>query len=207
MTKLEIILIGAGGHARACIDVIEAQGQYQIAGLIGVVQELNTQQLGYTVIATDDDLPTLINQYQYALVCIGQIKTADIRRASYRHLVELGFKLPSIISPRAYVSPHAVIGAGTIVMHGAVVNAGASVGENCIVNSNSLIEHDAVIMNHCHIATGAIVNGHAEVASGSLVGSGSVVKQSIKLGKNCIIGMGLAVRHDVPENSQFMGKR
>ena len=30
----EIILVGAGGHARSCIDVIELSGQYKIAGLV-----------------------------------------------------------------------------------------------------------------------------------------------------------------------------
>ena len=30
----EVILIGAGGHARACIDVIELDGKYKIAGFI-----------------------------------------------------------------------------------------------------------------------------------------------------------------------------
>ena len=30
----KIILIGAGGHARSCIDVIEATGNFEIGGLI-----------------------------------------------------------------------------------------------------------------------------------------------------------------------------
>ena len=28
MSKLPILLIGAGGHARACIDVIEQEGRF-----------------------------------------------------------------------------------------------------------------------------------------------------------------------------------
>ena len=46
MTKPSLILIGAGGHARSCIDVIEQQGQYQIARLIGIPEEVHTQHLG-----------------------------------------------------------------------------------------------------------------------------------------------------------------
>ena len=34
--KSEIILIGAGGHALSCIDVIETHGLYRIAGLVGL---------------------------------------------------------------------------------------------------------------------------------------------------------------------------
>jgi len=34
-----IILIGAGGHTRACIDVIEHEGQFRIAGLVEKVRK------------------------------------------------------------------------------------------------------------------------------------------------------------------------
>jgi len=62
------LIIGAGGHAHSCIDVIEQQGQYQIAGLVGMQQEMDDKHLGYTVIATDDDLPQLLKEYDYALI-------------------------------------------------------------------------------------------------------------------------------------------
>ena len=39
MNKKEIIIIGAGGHAKSCIDVIEQEGKYDIVGLIGVENE------------------------------------------------------------------------------------------------------------------------------------------------------------------------
>ena len=32
--KEEIILIGGGGHCKSCIDVIEQEGKYQIAGIV-----------------------------------------------------------------------------------------------------------------------------------------------------------------------------
>ena len=75
MTKPSIILIGAGGHARSCIDVIEQQGYFQIAGLVGLPEQLQTRHLGYNVIGTDSDLPELAKTYQYALITIGQIQT------------------------------------------------------------------------------------------------------------------------------------
>ena len=57
MTKPSLILIGAGGHARSCIDVVEQQGQFQIAGLISMPDEVHTQHLGYALIGSDSDLP------------------------------------------------------------------------------------------------------------------------------------------------------
>ena len=204
MIKPSLILIGAGGHARACIDVIEHLGTFDIAGLIGNEEESQRECLGYRVIATDSDFAKLAKQYQYALITVGQIESALLRQRLYDQAVVIGFKLPTIISPTAHVSRHAVVGDGTMVMHGAIVNAGAKVGSNCIINTNALIEHDAIVADHCHISTGAIVNGTANIGLGSFVGSRSVIKQGVTLGNNCVVGMGIAVRHHHAESSRIL---
>ncbi|MDP3651332.1 MAG: acetyltransferase [Rhodoferax sp.] len=205
MSKPSLILIGAGGHAHACIDVIEQHGQYQIAGLVGMPEEMHAQHLGYTVFATDSDLPQLTKDYQYACVTVGQIQTPDHRIRLYQQATELGFQLPVIIAPSAHVSRHATIGSGTIVMHGAIVNAGAKVGSNCIINTRALIEHNATVEDHCHISTGAIVNGNVHIDAGSFIGSGCVVKEGVAIGKRCIAGMGLTVRRNQADHARFVG--
>ena len=112
MTKPSLILVGAGGHARSCIDVIERQGQYQIAGLIGIPDEVQTQPLGNDVIGTDSDLQELAKTYQYALITVGQIQTAEHRIRLYQQAIQLGIQLSIIISPTAHVSRHATLGEG-----------------------------------------------------------------------------------------------
>ena len=207
MSKPSVILIGAGGHAHACIDVIEQQGRYQIAGLVGMQEEMHAQHLGYAVIATDAELPQLAKDYQYAVITVGQIDSPDRRIRLYQQAIQLGFSAPTIIAPTAHVSCHATVGAGTIVMHGAIVNAGAKVGKNCIINTRALVEHDASVEDHCHISTGAILNGSVNVGAGSFVGSGCVIKDGITLGKSCVIGIGLCVRYNQADNTQFVGHK
>ena len=202
-----MILIGAGGHAHACIDVIEQHDQYRIAGLIGKPEEMHTRHFGYSVIATDGDLPQLVKEYQYALIAVGQIQSPDSRIRLYRQAAELGFQLPAIIAPTAYVSRHVTIGAGTIVMHGAIANAGAKIGNNCIINSRALIEHDVTVEDHCHISTGAILNGNVSIGTGSFVGSGCIIKEGISIGKGCLAGMGLFVRQDLADQARFVGDK
>jgi len=85
-----------------------------------------------------------------------------------------GAQFPVICSPLGYITPHAQVADGTIVMHHALINAGARVSRNCIINTKALVEHDAIIEDHCHISTGAIVNGGATIGCGSFVGSNSV---------------------------------
>lgn len=196
MRKPELLLVGAGGHAAACIDVIEQEDRFRIAGLLGFPEEVGKQVLGYPILDSDAELGKFAGLYQYALIGIGQIKSPDLRMRLFHVLKEAGYELPMIVSPRAYVSKHAQLGEGTIVMHGATINARASVGRNCIVNSMALIEHDVQIDDHCHIATAAIVNGGVTISTGTFVGSNSVIRQVVKLGERCIVGMGQVVRSD-----------
>lgn len=205
MSLADLVLIGAGGHARACIDIIEDRGGWRIVGLVGLPEELGTEYFGYRVVGTDQNLRALRESCGHALITVGQIETATLRERLYRQATELGFDFPSIVARDAYVARSAVIGDGTIVMHGAIINAGARVGQNCIINSRALIEHDAVVEDHCHISTGTILNGGVYVGAGSFIGSGSTLKQGVRVGRRCLVGMGCAVRRDLAEDTRFTG--
>jgi len=199
-----LLLVGAGGHTRACIDVIEQTGRYAISGVVRHIEEVGQEVLGYRVLGSDADLAALKAANPNALITVGQIKSPDLRIRLFELLTSLGFNLPSIVSPNAHVSRHATLGQGSIVMHGAIVNAGAHVGQNCIINSQALIEHDAVIGDHCHISTGARVNGGIKIGAGSFIGSGSILREGIQLGERCLVGMGLAVRRSHPAASRII---
>jgi sugar O-acyltransferase (sialic acid O-acetyltransferase NeuD family) len=196
VTKTSILLVGAGGHARACIDVLEHEGRFAVAGLVGLPDEVGTEILGYPVLGTDADLPSLLGGYAHALITVGQIKTPEPRMRLFDLLQQAGCALPTIVSPHAYVSIHATVGEGTIVMHGAIVNAGAVIGRNCIINSQSLVEHDVVIADHCHVATAVAINSGVHIGAGTFIGSNSSVRQCVNIGERCLIGMGQRVLTD-----------
>lgn len=189
-TKEKIILIGGGGHCKSVIDVIETEDRFDIVGIIDKKELIGQKILGYEIIGCDEDLEFLFKEYKYALITIGQIKSVESRIDIYNKLKKIGFKLPIIISARAYVSKYATVEEGTVIMHDVLVNAGSNIGCNCIINSKALIEHDVTIKEHCHISTGAIVNGGVVVEQRSFIGSNSVTKQYITIPKDSFIKAG-----------------
>lgn len=175
--ETKILLIGGGGHCRSVIDVIERENRFTIAGIIDLQEKVGSEIFGYRVIGADEDLPKFQKEYRHAVITLGQVKSAAPRIGLFEMCKRIGFELPTIVSPSAYVSSHAKIGEGTVVMHHALVNAGASVGKNCIINSKALIEHDCFVDDHCHISTGAILNGGAIVKKGSFIGSNATTRE------------------------------
>ncbi len=188
-----ILLIGGGGHCKSCIDVIELDGRFSIAGIVDRPQKVNMSVLGYPVIGADDDLPGLIVRFSTVLITLGQLESPIRRVELFEYVKSIGGTFPVIRSPLSYVSAHAEVGEGTIIMHGAVVNAGAKIGKNCIINSKALVEHDAVVESNCHIATGAIVNGGVVIGYESFVGSGSVTRQAVSISPRSFIKAGSVV--------------
>ena len=83
-----LILIGGGGHCKSCIDVIEQEGVYQIAGIVDVREKLHQKILGYEVIATNDDLLRLAEEYENFLITPGQIKIPEKRIRIFQALKE-----------------------------------------------------------------------------------------------------------------------
>lgn len=183
--KEKLILIGSGGHALSCADVIELEGRFEIDGVV-LENEEAKNALSYPILGTDADLKSLLKDYKFAFLALGQIKSPLRRMELFERLKILGFILPSIISPLAYVSKNATLDEGSIVMHHALINAGAKVGKACIINSKALIEHTAVVEDFCHISTAAVVNGECVVKKGSFLGSNTHLRHQQILKENSI---------------------
>ncbi len=205
MPKKSLILIGGGGHCKSCVDVIEAEGKFKIAGIIDTEDRLHQDVLGYKITAVDKDLQNLIRSYKYFLITIGSIKEPRKRIEKFEYLKALDAKLPVIISSLAHVSRSARIAEGTIVMHKALVNSDAYIGKNCIINTSVLIEHDAKIGDHCHISTGSIINGKCKIGNRVFIGSNSVVANNINIADDVVVGAGSVVVKTITKAGVYVG--
>ena len=181
MKKEKIVLIGGGGHCRSAIDVIEQTNKYEIIGIVDIKENIGKKVLGYEIIGCDDDLEIIFLSCKNAIITVGQIKSNDLRIKLFDKLKDIGFNLPVIISPIAYVSKHSFLDEGTIIMHNALVNANVKIGKNCIINTKALVEHDCIIGDNCHISTASVLNGGVIVKDNTFFGSNSTSKQGIQI--------------------------
>ena len=191
--KKDIVLVGAGGHCRSVIDVIEHENKFNIIGVLDPNHKFLTQVLNYPILGGDDEIEKLSKTISCFCITVGQAKSASIRINLFELIKKHGGNLPLIQSPLSHVSKHAIIQEGTIVMHNALVNTNAKIGYNCIINTGSLIEHDVIVGNHCHISTKVVLNGRVNVGNESFIGSNTVVADSISIADKTVIGAGSVV--------------
>jgi len=179
--KEKIVLIGGGGHCHSVIDVIEQINKYEIIGIVDTKENIGKKVLDYEIIACDDDLETIFETCKNAVITVGQIESNKTRIKLYDKLKKIGFNLPVIISPLAYISKYSHIEEGTVIMHHVLINANVKIGKNCIVNTKALIEHDCIVKDNCHISTASILNGGVIVKENTFFGSNATSKQGIEI--------------------------
>jgi sugar O-acyltransferase (sialic acid O-acetyltransferase NeuD family) len=201
-----LVLVGAGGHCRSCIDVIESTNAWKIAGIIGLPAEVGSSVSGHPVSGCDSDLQDLAAlEEHHFLVTLGQVKDPKGRERLYNLIKSLGGVLSVILAASARRSPRSTVGEGCIIMHSAVVGPDVRIGNNCIVNTGAILEHDSSVGNHTHISTNAVVNGNARVGDRCFVGSGAVVSHGVAVCSETVVGAGAVVIRDITEPGIYVG--
>jgi sugar O-acyltransferase (sialic acid O-acetyltransferase NeuD family) len=167
---VKVVLVGAGGHAKAVIEGLQAQG----ADIVGYVDRRKADWLRVRQYERDEEFS---DQDAAVVIGLGGVTPDELsRRAALAAAWKLrGFRLPAVVHPNAIVSRSAQIGEGAQVLAGAIVQPDARVGDAVIVNTGAIVEHDATIGGGSHVAPGAKILGAATVGQSCMIGAGAVV--------------------------------
>lgn len=208
--KEDIVIVGAGGHAKVIIDIINSQKKYKIIACIDQLEKVGTYIYGIEIMGDASSIEQLYVTAQYlvnsgitnAFVAIGDNRQRMVIANKMR---EWGFRMVNAISPFAYVAESAKLGDGIAVMPGAVINADAAIMDNAIVNTNATVEHDCVIMSNSHIAPGCTLAGNVTIGEGTLVGIGTKIIPNLQVGDWSVIGAGAVVVGNLPAQALALG--
>lgn len=178
----KLLLVGAGGFGRVVLE--HASQQYACAFLDdgdAIVVD------GVPVIGKTSDMASFYPEYKLLLVTIGNNK---LRERLYKEAAAIGFTFPSIIHQSAYISPHAHIGSGCVILNNAVVQNNAKCGDGCILNPGVELHHDSTIDSYCLIYTNSVIRSLTMVGSRVWIGSTATVSTSAIVPDDAIIGDG-----------------
>jgi len=202
MNSEAVVIIGSGGHAKVVIELIRAEGKYQIKGCTGLGESGSI--LGdVPILGTDSVLPAMLaNGAKKAFVAIGD---NHLRLRLLAQVSEMGFELINAVSPNAVVSPSATLGRGIAIMAGAIINASAEIGDGAIINTNAGVDHDCRIGRGAHIGPGSTLAGNVEIGCESFLGARTCVIPGVRIVSRAIVGAGSVVVRDIPDDVTAMG--
>jgi UDP-perosamine 4-acetyltransferase len=195
----DVVVIGSGGHALVCVDVLRAAGR-RVAGCVAV--EGRQVDVGVPVLGTTDQLGELVTAGTAVFVAVMENRA---RQMLTSEITALGARLVTAISPHAVISPSVRIGSGALLLPGAIVAAQATIGDGAIVNANAAVDHEGSIGAFAHVAPGASLAGYVTVGDGALIGVGASVTPGRTIGAWSTVGAGSAVVRDVPPGATVAG--
>ena len=204
--KPSVIVIGAGGHARVVIDILEAADQYRIIGVVD--KQLAEGQLfcNYPVLGSDDILPKL---YQDGVcnvaIGIGGYTDNSARKNIFEKVKALRFCIVNAIHPSALIMNNVTIDEGVVVFPGAIINSYTQIGSNVIVATGSTVDHETVVENHVLISAGVNIGANVRIQSESLIAIGATVISGMLVGKSALVCAGAVVVSNVPAGAKVMG--
>lgn len=156
-----LLIVGAGGFGRSVAEAAEASGAFRVGGFIDDRGPELGLVLGRPVLGRLLDLEGLRGNFQQLVVAVGDNAR---RRELCVQLRAAGFDLATVVHPRAWISAHASVGAGSMVMAAAVVGTEARIGEGVIVNCGAVVDHHALVGDFAHLEVGSCLGGGGRLA-------------------------------------------
>jgi len=202
---MNLLVSGAGGFGREVARMLSDFSTFEVQGFVDADQTLWGESV--------DDVPVLggdevlesrrvdFEGYGVAL-CVGD---SQVRKLIHERVSRLGYALPPIVHPQAYVAPDVPVGSGTIIYPGAVAMTGCSLGHGVLVNAGATLGHDVRVGDFSNIGPGANIAGRVVLEAGVLVGIGSSILEMCTVGANARIGGGAVVIDDVPSAATVVG--
>jgi sugar O-acyltransferase (sialic acid O-acetyltransferase NeuD family) len=203
---MELVIVGAGGHAREALDVVDAVNRtghrYRVIGLLDDDQRLHGSSIrGHTVLGDVLLLATLSAAVRFFI----GIGSCPARSRIAQAVAHLPHRAETLIHPFSSMGSDISLGDGCLVAPGVVVTTNVRLGRHTHLNSGSTVSHDCTLGDWVHIAPGAHIGGAVTIANGCDIGAGSTIIQGLTLAEWSVVGAGAAVVRDVAAGLTVVG--
>ena len=200
-----IVVVGAGGHGREVLDVIEACNTVEETWLfLGFIDDgdpardrLERRRAEYL-----GGLDILSNRHGTYVIGIGDGPT---RQRIDACATAVGLKPARLVHPQASIGSDVLFGPGTVVTAGVRVTTNIRIGRHVHLNLNSTITHDCVLEDYVTVNPGANISGNVVLHEGVTVGTGAAVIQGITIGAHATVGAGAVVVNNVEPGTTVVG--
>jgi sugar O-acyltransferase (sialic acid O-acetyltransferase NeuD family) len=202
---LDLVLIGAGGHGREVLDVVDAinaqRPTYRVVGFLddGDPDPGLIEGRGYSILGPSTEAPAI------GVAFVLSLGSSRDRKAIDGRLRATGLESPVLVHPHATIGPDVELGPGCVVTAGVRFGNHIRVGRHGHVNMNSTVHHDCVLEDYVTLSPGVHLNGNVVVREGAFFGTAATVIPGHEIGAWATIGAGAVVVRDVAAGVTAVG--
>ena len=193
-----VALLGAGGHARSLIGLLESCG-WRIQGLYddSFRPEANEAICGYPLAGNSQMVPAGAQ----LVLAVGDNR----RRAELFTRFKARLYRDPLAHARSFSAADVRVGAANQFFGNVFINSQVALGDNNIINTGAIIEHETCIGSHNHISVGAILCGRVGIGDFCMIGAGATVIDKVSICDNVVVGANSTVVKDIAEPGTYVG--
>lgn len=178
MSKIRLLVVGAGGHGRSVAEAAELSGKFDVVGFLDDSMSAGETVLGSAVLGLVGNIANHRSACDQVIVAIGN---NAVREKLMHQLAKTGFEFATVVHPRAFVSPSAILGRGSAIMAGSVVGTEARLGTGIIVNCGAVVDHHAIVEEYGHLGVNASMAGGTVLGRGAWMQAGASLGHGVKI--------------------------
>ncbi len=202
-----IVIVGSGGFARETLDnlrdIVALGGGWQLGGIVdSFPPDVQYSSLEGVPYLGSDDLFLSKPSTTHFVVAISE---PGIRRRLVSRYLAAGLEPAGLVHPKAEIGTGTKIGEGCVIGASAFVTTDALVGDHVHVDRGAAVGHDCTLGDFVTVHPRAVLSGGVHVDSGSLIGTNCTILPERRVGRNCVVGAGAVVTHDVPDYTVVAG--
>ncbi len=188
-------IIGAGGHTRTLLNILELSSIEVKAIYDEVILKKGEQILGKPV------LP--FNQLPSDLKII--ISKGDIEdKLKYSSLYSSQIFEKNLIHPKANIETIA-LGKANQISSNCYLTPSSEIGSHNVIYSGTMIEHEASIGDYNIITINVSICGRVNIGNKCFIGAGAVILPNVSICDHVIIGAGAVVTKDITSPGTYVG--
>ena len=171
-----LLILGAGQYGTVVKEIAKTMGCFEKIDFLDDSFGMDATEGNYheKSIGKLSDFENFITDYSYAIVAIG---SPEIRKMWTEKLIEACYKIPIIVSPKAFVGNTAQLRYGVVIEPMAVVHENVAIGIGTYISAGAVINHNSFVADYCHIDNNAVVMRGALVPSMTYIEPLEVVRK------------------------------
>jgi sugar O-acyltransferase (sialic acid O-acetyltransferase NeuD family) len=205
----KLVIIGAGGHGREVLDIVDAlnaRGTTPPIDLLGFLVDTafgtaGTTVRGHQILGNLEWLRGCVHDVE--VVCAVGAPALRLRLA--QRAAALGARFGRLVHPSAVCSSRVLLAPGVVIAAGCVLTSDIELHDHAHLNVGCTLAHDTICEPFVTLAPGVHAAGAVRFDEGCDVGVGACVLPRTRVGRWSIVGGGAAVVSDVPPNSTVVG--
>lgn len=173
-----LLILGTGRYGTVAKEIAVETGCFDRVDFLDITfghgeTEVNCNEC---ILGKFEDYSEFVAGYAYAICAVSD---PEIRKIWTAKLTEAHYRIPVLVSPRAYVSKRAQLSCGDIIEPFAVVSAEAAVGISVFISAGAILNYGSYVSDYCHIDSNAVVMSGVTVTPGTETQPCEVLKANI----------------------------